>query len=146
MEMAGGLDALPTAAFQSMVDADDDEGQPRFKDRNQQPQQGPAQRQARPDIAVEQAVKGGEPGMFRQTEGAQAVGDRAWPDRQQRANRQGCGGVATALAEGRKERGHPGNEGLRKVQVGAGHNRSPATTRCPRLKQSGAREDRCVLD
>jgi hypothetical protein len=84
--------------------------------------------------------------MFGQTKGAQAVGHRAWPDRQQRANRQRCGSVATALAEGRKERGHPGNEGWRKVQIGADHNRSPATIRCLQAKQSGPREDRCVLD
>jgi hypothetical protein len=144
--MAGGRDAATAATFRGMIDADDDEWPARLKGRDQQPQQGPAEREARPDIAVEHAVKGGEAGMLGQAEGAQAVADRARPDRQQGADCQGRGGVATALAEGSEKGRHSGNEGLRKMQSGADHDRSPANGQCRQVKQSGAGEDRCVAD
>ncbi|HET7884377.1 MAG TPA: hypothetical protein VFL55_26045 [Acetobacteraceae bacterium] len=84
--------------------------------------------------------------MLGQTEGAQAVGDRARPDRQQGADRQRRGGVATALAEGGEEGRQPGNEGLRQMQIGANHDRPPAMMRCLQAKRSGAGEDRGVAD
>jgi hypothetical protein len=143
VEMAGGRDAATAATLQGMIDADDDEWLARFKGRDQQPQQGPAQRQARPDITVEYAMKGGEAGMLGQAESAQAVADRARPDRQQGANRQGCGGVATALAEGGEEGRHPGNEGLRQMQIGADHDRPYATVRC--LQANGAGPGKIVV-
>src|SRR5664279_1586467 len=146
VEVAGGLDAATAAAFEGMIDADNDVWPARLKHRDQQPQQGPGQRQARPDIAVEHAMKGGEAGILGQAEGTQAVGDRAWPDRQQGANRQGGDGVATALAKGSEKGRHPGNKSVWEMQIGADHNRPPVTVWCLQAERNGAREDRYVVD
>src|ERR1700710_1197771 len=85
--------------------------------------------EARPRVAVENAMKGREAWMFGQAEGAQAVGDCARAGRHQGTDCEGRGGVATALAEGGEEGCHPSNEALWKMQIGANHNRSPATVR-----------------
>ncbi len=80
--------------------------------------------------------------MLGQTQGAQAIGDRARADRQQRAHRQRRNGSAAASDEGGKERRHPRDESLREMQIGADHDRPPGTMRNTEIVDGDARQTR----
>jgi len=96
IEAPSWADVGTTAALKRVVEADDDWSR-RHKGGDDHVQQRARQREARPSIAVEHAMKGGKAGetrrvcarMLGEAQSTQTVGDGARSDCQQRAGGQG---------------------------------------------------------
>jgi hypothetical protein len=102
-------DAAATAAFQRMVNADYD-GAGRHESGHDRPQKCAGEREAGPGVSVEHAVKSSEAGVLGQAQGAQAVGDSARSNRQQRAHGQSRNGRARPPREDCQVGREPGEE------------------------------------